>query len=231
METPNRQPRILTVVQCWDDGVTSDIRLTEILRRNGAKATFNLNAGLHANGHDRGWRYKGTEVRRLGWNEMREVYRPFSIANHSLTHPHLETLSLPDAKREIEEGRDRLEQFFARTVRGFAYPFGTYNEDIKKLVRDAGHLYARTVVDVDAPFPPVDAMAFHPSCHFLSPDFWSRYDAAKHHGVFYFWGHSYELISDTMWQTFEESIGRISRDPDARWGNVTDLFLDGSDSS
>ncbi len=33
--------------QCWDDGVTTDVRLVALLRRHGAQATLNLNAGLH----------------------------------------------------------------------------------------------------------------------------------------------------------------------------------------
>ena len=37
----------MTVVQCWDDGVTTDARLIEILRKHKARATFNLNAGAH----------------------------------------------------------------------------------------------------------------------------------------------------------------------------------------
>ena len=30
----------MKVVQCWDDGVVTDIRLIEILRKYNAKATF-----------------------------------------------------------------------------------------------------------------------------------------------------------------------------------------------
>jgi len=37
----------MKIVQCWDDGVNDDIRLTELLRRHCAKATFNLNPGTH----------------------------------------------------------------------------------------------------------------------------------------------------------------------------------------
>ena len=47
---------------------------------------------------------------------------------------------------------------------------------------------------------------------------------AKQCGVFYFWGHSYEMITDSMWSTFEETIERISADPDSCWGEVADLF-------
>ena len=90
----------MKVVQCWDDGVTTDVRLTGILRQHKAKATFNLNAGLHQPQRRPGWLFKGTQVSRLGWDEMREVYAGFTIANHSLTHPHLEQMPVEAARRD-----------------------------------------------------------------------------------------------------------------------------------
>ena len=215
---------LLTVVQCWDDGVTADVRLTDILRRHGAKATFNLNAGLHETHRKPTFIYQGTEVARLGWNEMREVYAGFTIANHGLTHLHLEHMSDEAARREIVEGRDRLQQFFAQPVRGFVYPFGTYSVAVMASVREAGHVYARTARNADRPFPPQDAMAFHPSCHFLAPDFRARYEKARAEGVFYFWGHAYEIATEAMWMAFEAMIAGISADPAARWGIVAELF-------
>jgi peptidoglycan-N-acetylglucosamine deacetylase len=214
--------RTLTIIQCWDDGVTTDARLTNILRRYGAKASFNLNAELHGQERTFGWVHQGTNVHRLGWSEMRSVYDGFVIANHSLTHPHLDQISIEDARCEIEEGRDRLQQFFGQPVLGFAYPFGTYNDAVMNLVRDAGHVYARTVCETERPFPPENAMALHPCCHFLAPDFWSRYEKSKETGVFYFWGHSYEMVTEAMWRSFENLIQRISANPAACWGNIVD---------
>lgn len=214
----------MTLIQCWDDGVTTDTRLVDILRHHGAKATFNLNAGLHEEQRRLDWIYKDTEVWKLGMDEMRELYDGFSIANHSLTHPHLDELPIDVARREIVEGRDRLQQFFGQPVAGFAYPFGTYNEAVMALVRETGHAYARTVHVVANPFPPADAMAFHPCCHFLAPDFWERYEQARNGGVFYFWGHSYEMIGESMWVAFEEAIARMSDDPKARWQDIPELF-------
>ena len=52
----------MKVVQCWDDGVSADIELIDILRRYNAKATFNLNAGLHKKERSAGWEYKNTKV-------------------------------------------------------------------------------------------------------------------------------------------------------------------------
>ncbi len=215
----------MTVVQCWDDGVEADVRLVEILRKHRAKATFNLNAATHeAKRSTKGWVFKGTEVKRLGWDEMKELYQGFKIANHSLTHPALDKIPIEAARKDIVEGRRQLEQFFGEPILGFVYPFGTYNEAVMEAVREAGHVYARTTHNVDHPFPPEDAMAFHPCCHFLAPDLWERYQRAKAGGVFYFWGHSYEMVTEDMWNAFDKLIERISADPDSRWGDVVDLF-------
>ncbi|MEI6218140.1 MAG: polysaccharide deacetylase family protein [bacterium] len=214
----------MTVVQCWDDGVTGDVRVIGLLRKHNAKATFNLNAGLHQPKRVPCWVHLGAEVVRLGWDEVRDVYDGFTIANHSLTHPDLTRLPVDEARREIRAGRERLQQHFGQPVSGFAYPGGAYSEPVMDLVREAGHVYARTVLNVAHPVPPVNAMAFHSCCHFLAPDSWERYDNARLGGVFYFWGHSYEMVSEQMWADFEAVIARISADSKACWGNVVDLF-------
>ncbi|BBO80649.1 hypothetical protein DSCO28_12150 [Desulfosarcina ovata subsp. sediminis] len=204
--------------------MTTDAQLADLLRRMGIPATFNLCAGLHENQRRFGWMHAGQEVWRLGWNEMRSVYDGFTIANHSLTHPNLCEMSTSAARQEIAVGRERLQQFFGQRVAGFAYPFGAVNPAVMALVREAGHVYARTVDSTADAFPPADPMAFHPSCHFLAPDFWQRYDEAKRCGVFYFWGHSYELVDETLWQTLEALFARIRADPDSRWGDLSELF-------
>jgi len=216
----------MTVVQCWDDGVTADARLVEILRRHKARATFNLNAARHESERRFVRRFKDAEVWQLGWNEMRALYAGFGIANHSLSHPHLEQLPIEEARRDIAEGRERLEQFFGRPVTGFAYPFGTCNEAVMAAVRETGHVYARTTGKVERPFPPEDPMAFHPCCHFLAPDFWERYEKARPGGVFYFWGHSYEMVTEAMWAEFESKMERIGADGTACWGDLAELFAD-----
>ncbi len=210
----------MTVVQCWDDGVTTDVRLTDILRRHGAKATFNLNPGTHREERGSGWTHKNTEVLRLGRNELRDVYDGFTIGSHTVTHPRLERIPIDAARAEISEGRRQLQDLFGQPVYGFAYPCGTYNEEVMEAVREAGHRYARTTQRADRPFPPDDPMALHPCGHFLDADLPEKYEAAKPGGVFYFWGHSYEMISEDMWTAFEGFIEHISADPDSRWGEV-----------
>lgn len=87
----------MKLVQCWDDGVTTDVRLVSLLRRHSARATFNLNADLHKQKRQLGWHHGDTEVWRLARGELREVYDDFSIATHTLTHPHLDQLPIDAA--------------------------------------------------------------------------------------------------------------------------------------
>ncbi len=215
----------MKLVQCWDDGVTTDIRLVSLLQRHGARATFNLNAGLHGSQRRLGWHHRGTEVWRLAHDELRAVYDGFGIANHTLTHPHLEQLPIHTARQEINEGRARLQDLFGQSVAGFVYPFGSFDGAVQQAVRDAGHLYARTTRAAEAGVSTHDAMAAAPSCHFLAPDFWQCFDRARPGGVFWFWGHSYELVDEALWTAFETALKRLCAEPGAQWCDPTDLFI------
>jgi peptidoglycan/xylan/chitin deacetylase (PgdA/CDA1 family) len=217
----------MKLVQCWDDGVTSDLRLVEMLRAVGARATFNLNAGLHQDRRTLGWVHGSTEVWRLARGELPEVYHGFDIANHSLNHPCLDALPPGEARLEIEQGRAQLEQIFGRPVRGFVYPFGRFNPGVVEAVRQTGHLYGRTTETAetaDGPFAPADPMRLAPHCHFQAADFWHRFDRARPGGVFYFWGHSYEMTGEADWQAYGRVLQRLARVPGARWCNVAELF-------
>lgn len=216
----------IKVVQCWDDGVTDDIRLTEILRKYGASASFNLNSAKHRLAPTDRWRYNGVkDVSIIPLNDLVSVYEGFTIANHTATHPHLTQITIEQAAREIQDGKHALEQIFGCEVAGFAYPFGDYNAAVEDAVRDAGHTYARTCINVADVYPPSNPMAFHSNCHFLDPQFWTRFDhVAENGGVFYFWGHSYEIVTEDDWLRFERDITRLSADPRVEWADLPSLF-------
>ena len=217
----------MKIVQCWDDGVEDDIRLCELLRSVGAQAAFNLNAGLHGATRGAAWLFREVkEVRKLAKNELVAVYEEFEIANHALSHPSADKISPTEWRREVLEGRSRLEDLFGRRVVGFAYPFGHCPPHAVEIVREAGHLYARTCKNATPSFPPADQMLLAADCHFLNPRFWELYGQAKSVGspAFYFWGHSYELCSEDDWKNFEEKLRRLQPDPNAEWGSLSALF-------
>jgi hypothetical protein len=58
----------------------------------------------------------------------------------------------------------------------------------------------------------------------MDTSFYDRYEKARECGVFYFWGHSYEMLDyDKFWEQFEMKLKYISDDPDAEWANVVDI--------
>ena len=118
----------MRVVQCWDDGHENDIPLCDVLRRHGAKASFNLNAS-------------NMEQPGKALPKKPDVFDGFTVANHSLTHPHLEQMTIEAARADIIDGRKRLQDRFGTPVLGFAYPFGTYTPAVMELLRLKGEYY------------------------------------------------------------------------------------------
>ncbi|MGZ3578916.1 MAG: polysaccharide deacetylase family protein [Syntrophales bacterium] len=216
----------MKVIQCWDDGIVDDVHLTDILRRCNAKATFSLNPGLNLEERSLGWIQEGREVWRLSIGELRDVYDGFEICSHSMTHQCLADVSAERLDWEVRASRDILEGIFKRPVLGFCYPFNAYDERVKAALRSACYLWARGGHNDEGIFPPRDPFEYNFSCHFLSFDFWARFNEAKgRNAVFSFWGHSCEIISEAMWQDLAAMIEKISSEASAEWSFITDLFV------
>jgi peptidoglycan/xylan/chitin deacetylase (PgdA/CDA1 family)/UDP-N-acetylglucosamine:LPS N-acetylglucosamine transferase len=60
---------------------------------------------------------------------------------HAKTHPDLLTLPIEEAVSEITESKKTLENIIGKKVESFAYPYGSLNNDIKNIVKDAGFKY------------------------------------------------------------------------------------------
>lgn len=213
------------VAQCWDDGSVDDIRVIEILREYGAKASFNLNFGLHEEARSCSWKYLGEkEVWRLSRSELRSVYEGFTVANHGYKHLPPARVEWTDACQDIRIGREALEQHFGCEVLGYVYPGGSYNDSVMQAVRDAGHVYGRTIKMSESVLPPADSMAFHPSCDFKDEDFWDKFESAKKRDdLFYFMGHSYQIITENDWSCFRQKVARLAEES-VEWVNLPELF-------
>jgi peptidoglycan/xylan/chitin deacetylase (PgdA/CDA1 family) len=104
---------MIQIVQCWDDGVLDDIRLCEILRAHGAKASFNLNTGSHDVTRSTPWKYRDCkDVIRLARGELTSVYEGFTIANHTVSHPWALKISVSQWRAEVLDGRKQLQDIF-----------------------------------------------------------------------------------------------------------------------
>ena len=224
---------MMKVAQCWDDGVATDIRLTEILRKYNAKATFNLCPGRAQEKRiepcwkeavGRNWGINGFSGGRVGKNELREIYDGFQVASHCWNH---ETATwIPDDifLKGAVDARKFLEDLFQRECRGFAWPCGKHTPETEQMLKEDGFKYGRTVANAADVTACADPIALDPNCHFMNPSFWNIFENAKPSGVFYFWGHSYEMMDcPQFWQRFELLIKTLSEDPEVEWVDVIDL--------
>lgn len=216
----------------YDDGVEQDIRLIEIMRRNGLKGTFNINSGLFP---EKAETYEAVGVhRRLVVDKARNTYAECDteVAAHGLNHTYMERLPDSLCMTEILDDRKNLEKTFQCIVRGFAYPFGTFSDKLTMLLRSAGIEYARTVRSTENFDLPKCWLKWDPTCHHRNPHLMSLAsdfieDKVLCFGrplLFYLWGHAYEFERDSNWHVIEEFASYIGKREDIWYATNSEIY-------
>lgn len=207
------------VTLSYDDGVEQDIRLLEIMKKNGLKGTFNLNSGVYA--PEGAVFEKGKVHRRMTERMAVSAFRDsgMEVAVHGLYHPYFTQIPVDALAYEVVKDRENLEKQFGTIVRGCAYPFGCTNETVVQVLRGAGIVYARTVESTHRFDLPDDWMRLPATCHHSDPQlmelarqFLDKKTGSSH--LFYLWGHSYEFEADNNWRVIEEFAEYIGNRPD-----------------
>ena len=225
---------MIKVAQCWDDGVATDIRLVEILRKYNAKATFNLCPGTLAEETVKpfwtdpvlhtGWSHNGFRGGAVGKKDLKAVYSGFQVASHCWRHETAGMIPDADFLKAALDARNFLEDVFQQECRGFAWPNGKHTPETERLLAEAGFRYGRTTANLADVTSNENPLALASSCHFHNWQFWKIFEEAKKTGVFYFWGHSYEMMEyPPLWERFEQKIKALSEDPEVEWVDVIDL--------
>ena len=91
------------------------------------------------------WMQKNGFPRRelLGWNALREMSsNGINVGSHTITHPSLTDIKTEFARDEIANSKVELESELGEPVSFFAYPYGLLNEQVEKLVVEAGYIGA-----------------------------------------------------------------------------------------
>ena len=199
--------KVKALTMSYDDGRMEDKRLIEIFNRYGIKGTFNLNYG---------WFLGKYAYERVPRSELTQIYQGHEIATHGYTHATLARCSFVEVADEILKDRLALEAEIGGLVRGHAYPNGSYNEEIKELLRHLGIAYGRACTSTGNFRLPADLMEWNPTCHHNDPrlmeltqkfiDMWRRTGGLQ---LMYVWGHSYEFTNDNNWERIEEFCKQI----------------------
>lgn len=194
----------------YDDGTLHDIRLVSILNTYGIKATFHLNSGiLDQEGY-------------VSAKEVKALYAGHEISVHTVSHPFLDELPREAIIHEVLEDRQALEHLSGYPVRGMSYPYGSYNEEVTKLLPALGIEYSRTVHSTGSFAMPQQPLEWNPTCHHnamlkageqliaLTGDMpWKRKLS-----LLYVWGHSYEFENHGNWHEIESFCRMMSAQKD-----------------
>ena len=150
----------------YDDGSIYDKRLVEILDKFGIKATFNIQSSdfYPEDGEKDGqWKMKLSEVKELFKNGNHE------LAIHGYHHPFFSLLKSERVLTEVLDDRRKLESELGIIVRGMAYAFGSYSDEVVDCLKKCGVCYSRTVNSTENFSMPEEWLKWHPTFHPNTP--------------------------------------------------------------
>lgn len=228
--------KLKAITFSYDDGVTQDIRLIELLNKYNLKCTFNLNSGrLGKKG------FLSSSPQRIAHykihpDDVKDLYSGHEVAAHTLTHPNLTGLDENEIIRQVEQDRLNLSDLCGYEVVGMAYPCGGVNNDdrVAEIIKNkTGIKYSRTITDTGNFDLQENLYRFNPTVYHcagfdklmeLGEKFINlKPDSQK---IFYIWGHSYEMdYNSENWLRLEEFFKLISNKDDIFYGTNKEVLL------
>lgn len=198
----------------YDDGHICDERLVDLFDKKGVKCTFNLNACLIGQ--------KGY----ISSSFVRNISERHEIACHSYSHPVLKNQPISRIISELYEDKVALEEIVGRPVCGMAYPYGSYDENVKNALRASGILYSRTTERNTSFTFPSDFLEWHPNCHHnvaieRAKEF---VEINGNMSLLYIWGHSHEFENQHNWNVMEELLHILAGRNDIWYATNIELY-------
>ena len=213
----------------FDDGLEQDREIIRLMEEYGIKGTFNISSGLFG---------RKTYIKRTGdiGLDAKEGADPSNprIINHFIlpkdealalySHPNVEVAShgvhhvnqskftLEQAEEEILTDIETLSDMFGYRVRVHAFPYGSYNDNVLTVLKEAGIRCARKALMMKKPRD----FSFNPNDLLLTPTCWALDSFTEQlltdfivapenedTQVFYMWGHGYEFDYGTKRGNFK----------------------------
>ncbi len=226
---------------CWniDDGLEQDKKITEVLRKNGMGATFNLNSSMFGKkqmiGRVGNYGMKDVPIEkyrrglfhlmkyhesfRIPADEVKQVYQGFEIASHGYRHENLKKVPQTKADGSIRKDVRKLSKLFETKIKGFAYPYGAYSAQTDISLKDAGICYARTVSKAENFYKPKDLFHMPITGWHLDKDIMEKLDhfikarSEEKDLFFLMFAHGYEFDFNTPesnWEKFKRICHKVA---------------------
>jgi len=114
-----------------DDGHPTDYKSAELLSKYGLKATFYIPK-------------INLEREVMEESAIKRIADSFEIGGHTYRHKPLCNVPDIEIKKEVQDGKNWMEQLLGREIVAFCYPRGKFNSFIINTVKDSGFKGART---------------------------------------------------------------------------------------
>ena len=231
------------VVFSFDDGLSQDKRILEILNRHQIKATFNLNSGLFGKRQyilrignigfrsvdgrnsliDRLFPY--ADQNRVELEEALQMYAGHEVASHGTHHLDLSKADDQTLKEEVEKDVLFLNNAFHQRTVGLALPFGREVKNKTESLKEFGIEYCRTTRSSYSFAFPKDPMKWDPTCWLIDKKLFSLTKQfvscnCENDCLLYLWGHGYEMdfnTADSSFARFERLLELLSEDRQIRY--------------
>ncbi|MDQ7095514.1 polysaccharide deacetylase family protein [Desulfosporosinus sp. PR] len=83
----------------------------------------------------------------LTWTQLKELSENgWDIEDHTVSHPYLTALSAQNVFQELATSKGVLEKGLGHSVDFFAYPYGSFNDEIVQAVKQTGYIMAFTTL-------------------------------------------------------------------------------------
>ncbi|MBE6675587.1 MAG: hypothetical protein E7594_01965 [Ruminococcaceae bacterium] len=211
----------------FDDGITQDLKVIEILKKYDVKCiSFNINTGLYG----ANWDWVGPAIgdpsiphQRFTEEELKTgIYDGYEVLVHTLNHPSLKNYDkrANQIKKEVGKDADNIEELTGVRPVGMAWPGGDteYTDKTIELVLENTDIrFARGTTSTYSFALPEYFMKWMPTCSIVDPRCLTLaqefIDAeCTEDMLFYVWGHAYELDlnSGKGYETFEQLVKMMS---------------------
>jgi len=212
----------------FDDGVTQDKRLAEMLNRYHLKATFNVNTAL--NSSTPAFEDEGIWIKHLNHEELKRVLFGHEIAVHGHVHADLRQLSQDEIVEEIVHNRLEIHRIYGKMPIGMAYAFGGFDERVEQVISTLPIQYSRTITSTHDFEIPRNLLVWNPTCSFSDESLEEIVDRFLQlpndtDALLTIWGHSYELDAHHTWERLEAVLKTLSSRSDVFFRTNSEVLL------